>query len=197
MVEIAEKKGHKKIKFFDIEAAWKCFEDERDEYRKILNKFTSMDNFEKMGEAILDELPVKVENIHASYNKKLVDIINTKKEYNIREARTLYVALESMRLGKSQYGFVDSLDEYESTSKEIEKMLTNLMNDPVYNDIKKADDIYKTQKNIKKVQPVQKTITKVTSFMYQHSKLCIGAVIAAVAAISFGPNIVSYYKSES
>ena len=180
-VERAEKFGIKKVKFFDIEAAYKTFSEETQEYCKIMLKYHGANRILYEDDEI-ERLPEKFEEIHNKYDKKLLEILNTKKEYPIRDAKILMQKIEIDRHARA-YGFLDVLDIYDRTCDKVEKFLENVLKQYAKMKEEEKELEEKHPKVLKSVNSIKSSITKATQFIHTHSGMCITALVAAVVAV--------------
>lgn len=128
---------------------------------KLLNKFSSF-NLNNISQEDIEKIPEQVEKIHEEHQKKLKEIINTKKEYRYREAKILYDDLESLRRNKI-YGCIDAIDELEQLTEKIENLITKALDGSLQTDMEHAKDL------IAKTGPMQGVVNKLTNLQFSIS----------------------------
>lgn len=176
-VENAEKRGVQHFKFIDIDALYKCFEEENVAYSKILMDFASKRFFINLTQNDLDKLPKEVDEIREKYEKKLLEILNNKKEYSIREARLLYTALEQLRFERMQ-GITDPIDDMDELVHAVEDLLIDAAEG------KFDKDVEMHQKTMEKIAAAKQTITKVSSNTVNHARKIAIGIASACGVVS-------------
>jgi hypothetical protein len=162
-----KEKNTKVFKFFDVDAAWQCYEKECSEYLKILHLFNSNMIYEKSDDDI-KAITNKVADIHKTCSEKMTEIIEKKKEYKIKDLKIVYNALDNICSNRT-WRYSDIFNEYENISEKIERRITDYEDD-----------------SIQKIRYIQQIMTKISDHTYQDTSKFINAILSDAKIILGG-----------
>lgn len=164
---IAERAGLKSFKSVDIEALYKCVDDEYNEFTDHVKKFVHV-YIKRAAPKDAEKMVKKLQDISSKYDAEIRDIIDNPKEYSIREAKKLVAMLEKTK-ENSNGSFSDIAKKYASVCDEIERLTVNTLNS-----LKQYSEDTGYVQNAKTLQDI---IRNSTIRLHTHSAECITVVL--------------------